>query len=175
MNNYLAPIPTGASKRAVHDFAENAARKLGYTPGSPIEDVVSKLGGKVCYNDVFDDDEPDSIRAESVGEFYIYLSSFTSPQRDRFTIAHELGHYLLHFPAIRKQHPEGKMIATRWVDESDQNLVRTEWEANWFAAAFLMPEAEFLSRLSKHDISDVADTFGVSVAAAKVREKNLKG
>jgi Zn-dependent peptidase ImmA (M78 family) len=34
-------------------------------------------------------------------------------------------------------------FATRWVDETNENLKRAEWEANWFAAAFLMPSGAF--------------------------------
>jgi Zn-dependent peptidase ImmA (M78 family) len=48
---------------------------------------------------------------------------------------------------------------------------REEWEANWFSAAFLMPEEEFRSAFNAHDgdLSEVASIFSVSIAAAKVR------
>ena len=175
MPDYKAPIPTNASKKAVHDFAELAAKKLGYTPGAPIEDIVDRLGGDICYHDILENDVPDSRKVEDFGDFAIFLSSLTSPQRDRFTVAHELGHYLLHFPRVRKSAPESGMIATRWVDESNDGLVRAEWEANWFAAGFLMPEGEFLKRLDdSSSIDQVASYFGVSKAAAEVRARNLK-
>jgi Zn-dependent peptidase ImmA (M78 family) len=175
MPSYKPPIPTNASKKAVHDFAELAAKKLGYAPGAPIEDVVDRLGGEICYHDILENGVPDSIKVEDFGNFSIFLSSLTSPQRDRFTVAHELGHYLLHFPRVRKVEPESGMVATRWVDEAVDSLVRAEWEANWFAAGFLMPETEFLKKSrSGASLDEVASYFGVSKAAAEVRAKNLK-
>jgi Zn-dependent peptidase ImmA (M78 family) len=89
------------------------------------------------------DDESGSIVARATGDFTVYLSRHTSSKRDRFTIAHELGHLLLHFQAIKKMSPNAIMRATRNVDKNDPDQERAEWEANWFAAAFLMPAEEF--------------------------------
>ena len=173
MEQYKPPVPTMASKQQIHAFAEAAAKKLSYVAGGPIRDVVARLGGVTEHSDPFEDEIPESIRVERKGKFAIYISSLTSSERDRFTIAHELGHYLLHYPKLLQQNPTAKMNATRWVDESQQTLVRAEWEANWFAAAFLMPKAQFLLALGAGTLSDVADKFGVSEAAAGVRAKSL--
>lgn len=52
---------------------------------------------------------------------------------------------------------------------------RTEYEANWFAASFLMPEDKFRAAYSAtaKDIFEVAAKFRVSVSAALVRAKTL--
>jgi Zn-dependent peptidase ImmA (M78 family) len=49
-------------------------------------------------------------------------------------------------------------------------LVRCEWEANWFASAFLMPADEFKAAYA-HGIA--SETFGVTAAAVEVRAKTL--
>ena len=172
---YSLPIPTQANKQQIHAFAEAAAKKLSYVSGGPIRDVVTKLGGTTEHSDPFEVDIPDSIRVEKKGRFTIYISSLTSSERDRFTIAHELGHYLLHFPKLLKDDPSARMLATRWVNESKADQVRAEWEANWFAAAFLMPKAEFEAAHAKYtgDLSKIATAFGVSEAAATIRAKSL--
>lgn len=51
----------------------------------------------------------------------------------RFTAAHEIGHALLHSTA-----PMGYAFRSDYVEETDP-----EWQADQFAAAFLMPEAAF--------------------------------
>ena len=51
-----------------------------------------------------------------------------------------------------------------------------EWQANWFAASFLMPAKEFKAALKKTDanIFTVAKKFNVSIAAAFTRAKALR-
>jgi predicted transcriptional regulator len=171
------PISTRASKGQVHLFAEHVAGQLQFRPGDSLEPVVTRLGGKIEYHSPLDTQgrAPESIIVENMRAFTIYVPSTTSPQRDRFTIAHELGHLFLHYPMVQKLHPGSPMVATRWVDPSDPEQQRAEWEANWFAAAFLMPEAPFRQHwTSKHaDASLVAAAFGVSEQAASVRAKSL--
>ena len=50
---------------------------------------------------------------------------------------------------------------------------RVEWEANWFAAGFLMPAAEFTSVCRAADLAEAARHFKVSVPAAEARAKAL--
>lgn len=119
---------------------------------------------------MFDDDQTDAIVVEPDKSFVIRLSSETGALRDNFTIAHELGHLLLHWPKVRKAHDGCGMRATRRVDESQDSLVRCEWEANWFASAFLMPEADFREAYS---VGVASETFGVTQAAVEVRAKTL--
>jgi Zn-dependent peptidase ImmA (M78 family) len=103
-----------------------------------------------------------------------------STVRQRFTIAHELGHYELH--------KDGEEL---FVDKSfkvlfrDQNSGagedRKELEANAFAAALLMPEKLVRKEITKNsfDLSDedsmkkLAKAFHVSVPAMTFRISNL--
>lgn len=171
------PIPTNAAKANVHGFAEQLAAKLGFSPGASIKPLVSRLGGRIEYKNPvgFASMLPESIVVRSTRDFTIFVPSMTSQERDRFTIAHELGHLFLHYPLVLKKFPGATMIATRWVDESDQIQQRAEWEANWFAAGFLMPSKAFSDAFSGvgKSIPAVASRFGVSPAAAEVRAKNL--
>lgn len=65
------------------------------------------------------------------------------------------------------------MRATRWVDDSDPDLQRCEWEANWFAASFVMPESRFRASFNQGGVPAVVSEFGVSEKAAMVRAKSL--
>jgi Zn-dependent peptidase ImmA (M78 family) len=173
----MVPQPTSLSKSGIFEFAEKLAQALSYVPpASDIKSVVSRLGGKIIVKDFWSTGGPaaESLHVVSANGFMIFLPDHTSVTRDNFTIAHELGHYLLHyvFSGLAKDNRE--FIAYRYGHpEVDQ---RTEWEANWFAAAFLMPQKEFSTLFKKLNgsIDGVAEYFLVTTSAAEVRAKDLQ-
>ena len=176
----LSPIPTRLLKAKVHGLAEAAASRLKFEPGDAMEPLVARLGGRIEYKtaDTNFDRLPESIVVRSANDFTIFLPSVTSVVRDRFTIAHELGHFFLHYAMILRNSPGATMVATRWVNEDDDDLKRAEWEANWFAAAFLMPATKFEKCFVENKnfpnfINIVAAKFGVSPKAAEVRAQSL--
>lgn len=157
-------VPSGASKKAVEAYASSVARSVGLTAGGSVSALTTALGGRIRYREL--DElmvEHGSIYVHGVSDFDIILPQFTSPRRDRFTIAHELGHYFVH-----SKQGEIPIIATR------SGSTRIEWEANWFAAALLMPETEFLTEWKATlDLRIVASRFDVSEQAAEIRRKSL--
>lgn len=167
---YLAPIPSRARKEAVWKFAEGQREVVGLKDGFQLSQLVTNNGGRIEYINFLDDDQTDAIIVEPDSSFLIRLSSLTQPLRDNFTIAHELGHWLMHWPQVRKAASGHGMKATRSVDRSSEALIRCEWEANWFASAFLMPEDAFRRAYADGVASEM---FGVSDAAVEVRAKSL--
>jgi Zn-dependent peptidase ImmA (M78 family) len=102
------------------------------------------------------------------GEFAVIVSRDDPPERQRFTIAHEVGHRLLH-PAY-ESHGMLDQLAAR----SDYG--RIESVVNHFAACLLMPRSwiravaqreHFLERSVL--IAETARRFDVSRAAAEIR------
>jgi Zn-dependent peptidase ImmA (M78 family) len=161
----------------VHAFAEALAQKLQFGVGSPIEPLVSRLGGRIEYKNPvgFETKLPESIVVRSMSDFTVYVPTMTSLERDKFTIAHELGHLFLHYPLVQAANSSATMVATRWVNENDEAQKRAEWEANWFAAAFLMGGQDFrrVYQQKNGNIDLVASMFGVSVPAAEIRKSTL--
>lgn len=163
---------SGLSKAAVYSFAEQLCGQLEFKPGDDIDDLVRRIGGRVkMQNTLFEDPEKSgSLLVHSPDNFEIIVPAHTSPTRDRFTVAHELGHYFLHYLWRRRSvaMPD-QMIALR------KGSDRVEWEANWFAAGFLMPEKAFKKAFRNHagSISAVAREFQVSQQAAEVRASQL--
>lgn len=172
------PVPTRLLKARVHSVAEDAAARLKFGPGDAMEPLVARLGGRIEYKtaDINSEKLPESIVVKAINDFTIFLPSVTSVVRDRFTIAHELGHLFLHYPLVSAGRSGVVMIATRWVDETDKALQRAEWEANWFAAAFLMPSVVFqnIFENSGRSIEITAVRFGVSSKAAEIRAQSLR-
>lgn len=171
--SYSAAQQSGLNRSQVESLAENIALQLGVSPGEDLAGAIAKAGGRVRYCEFRDLQESDSGSLQVHGEnnFEIFISYNTSPLRDRFTVAHELGHYVLHF-LYPRQHSAIKpetLQATRYGSD------RAEWEANWFAAAFLMPGEAFRASFERWNGNTalIAQQFGVSESAAKVRAKTL--
>lgn len=167
---YVAASQSNLTKGQVYQIAESFAKQFDYTPGGDIHALVERLGGRVTVADSLgmDPTQSGSLYVDGPEDFKIVLPAHTGPSRDRFTIAHELGHYVLHY-LWDPQKAVGKMMATR------RGSDRIEWEANWFAAAFLMPSEEFRREYALHggDLSALAHRFGVSAQAAEVRARGL--
>lgn len=156
------PEPTNKPKAHVLKEAEAFAQRHGFLPGDRIEPLVARLGGEITYLGSFEslEAEDGSLSVYGPRHFTIRVSAFTGVERDRFTIAHELGHYVLH-----SREGECPIQATRF------GSTRVEWEANWFAAAFLMPADDFAETCRRHDYDSaiVAARYLVSPRAAETR------
>lgn len=102
----------------------------------------------------------------------ILLNPDDSRNRQRFTCAHELGHY-------NKRAQTGDDQEWRYVDErnflSSQGTDPDERYANQFAAALLMPTDEVWDRAKSNgsDVAALAAEFGVSADAMNFRLINL--
>lgn len=95
------------------------------------------------------------IRSE--GKAVIGVNSSNAPVRQRFTIAHELGHYLIHPPGTDDVHIDSG-FEIRFRDEvSSQGTDKSEQEANFFAAELLMPQKFLQSDLGNVGKIDLVD------------------
>ncbi|MNN80029.1 hypothetical protein D3C81_1967230 [compost metagenome] len=107
-------------------------------------------------------------RLEHNDDGWLYVCEYNRDEvsyRNRFTIAHELGHVVLgHVTDERSP----KRDTTFTNDDPDERY------ANAFAATLLMPE-KYVRKLyrSARNIQELADAFGVSTAAMNFRLKNL--
>jgi Zn-dependent peptidase ImmA (M78 family) len=110
--------------------------------------------------------QPDPAKPDS---FVIKVNRFDNPDRQRFTIAHEIAHFLLHRDRI------GNGVIDNVLYRSNLSS-RMEVEANQLAAELVMPMKEVRARLMAEgraidgDLAeDMADDFRVSVPAMRVR------
>ena len=100
--------------------------------------------------------------------YTVALSSQTSWERQRFSLAHELGHIVLH-----RLIPETRSFETRTVFTPPGGKAEERF-CNAFAAELLMPHSPFMTALTKIQMNvagliDLALTFQVSVTAAAYR------
>jgi len=96
--------------------------------------------------------------------------------RARFTVAHELGHVIVHAPYLC-QSTSCKQYSTgvRLNRSSLAPYEDPEVQANVFAARFLMPtnQVKIMLKAGANEY-EIAATFGVSVEAARYRIQKLK-
>ncbi|MEI7560479.1 MAG: ImmA/IrrE family metallo-endopeptidase [Actinomycetes bacterium] len=97
------------------------------------------------------------------------------PNRKRFTMAHELAHWILHRDAPpSKETPRATIISSDGV-RNDDPLPLAEAEANAFAAALLLPAALFRPAFAAcdGDFPTLIDEFASTNAALERRSKTL--
>jgi hypothetical protein len=124
--------------------------------------------------------DPESHRLEVLLSTGSYESLCRGYPRPRYTVAHELGHVLLHTgEIIRLGQLDARSQAAMHRGAKEHPAYRdTEWQANAFASALLMPVAAIhamrleAGRLPTPDA--VARAFGVSVQAAQIRLDNFR-
>lgn len=100
----------------------------------------------------------------------VYVNSLESPQRQRFTLAHEIGHLVERSAAGDQEYSFEEGARARGA-QYDLH----EFYADEFAGALLMP-AEELRQLKEQGYSEVAIAahFGVSIPALVKRQERLK-
>jgi Zn-dependent peptidase ImmA (M78 family) len=138
-------------------------RKAWHVPTGPIVHLVRTLetrGIVLTQLPAVDSETIDAFSAALHGRPMIVLSNKGNPMRQRFSVAHELGHLLLH------PHPApGSHVHER--------------EANTFAAEFLMPAAEIRDRLPTPvdipTLKETADGYGESTLRRTMAALNRLG
>jgi len=112
-------------------------------------------------------EESGSLKKDKFGKWIMTINSLHHPHRQRFTIAHELGHYIKHTILTEN------FIDTTFFRNEESNQM--EHEANKFAAELLMPQVlfeKYITEVSKQ-VEDVAKYFQVSSMAVRIRAKQL--
>ena len=138
------------TRKDIEKYAEKLLEELGINEMPiPINKIAEYAG---CQVKAFDDDK-DGVSGVFMVNKSIPMIGYNgnqSPVRQRFTIAHELGHFILH------SHNDPKEV---YVDHNTFPLFRdensstgaslVEQQANAFAAALLMPERLIAEEVKK--------------------------
>lgn len=157
---------------SVEPTVDNSPQEIAYkirnylgVPAGPIDNIVSLLeknGVIVMFLDVDDMDKFDGLTMFTTNQApVIWINRNIPNDRKRFSLAHELGHLVMHLRSENLEKPE------------DQK----EIEANEFAGEFLMPESqcrEDLHNLKYKDLGMKKYYWKVSKAAIIYRAKELK-
>lgn len=146
-------------------------------PPVDLADLTEQLGLQVVYKEL----EPDTsgVLVRNDEHAVVGVNASHHPNRQRFTIAHEVGHFVLHGdqPSVFLDEHLVHFRADLTSGVHDPQ----ETEANTFAAALLMPEEWLRRDLAERpiDASDekavawLAERYGVSQQALTIRLTTL--
>jgi Zn-dependent peptidase ImmA (M78 family) len=148
----------------------------------PVRQLAKKSGAELVYQGL--DSDLSGFVYREAQQAVIGVNTTHSQTRQNFTIAHELGHLLLH--QKETVHYDNNFPIHLRSGLSSEGTDDTEKEANYFAAVLLMP-ANFLEKdlkeavqksggmyfLDDDVISSLAKRYGVSTQALIIRLKNL--
>ena len=164
-------------RRRVEDLLE----KHGVTTAPvPVEKIARSLGARMRFSPL--DEELSGMIYIKGDTPIIGVNSQHHPNRQRFTIAHEIGHLLLHRAEIIDQVHVDKRFPVLMRDaNSATGTERMEIEANQFASELLIPSFLLAEMLNKQgfDIDDekplerLAKKFRVSRQALEFRIRNM--
>lgn len=147
------------------------------TPPIPVDELAKKLGARLVFEPF--EGQLSGMLFRDGGSIVIGVNSADAYTRQRFTIAHEIGHLLLH-----KEQSVFVDKPVRRDAVSSMGTERQEIGANRFAAELLMPRSLVIKEVQKRLkskkewtperlISDLARTFKVSPQAMEYRLINL--
>ena len=145
----------------------------GLKPPVPVEELARQLDISEIRDLTTEGFEGGLITDEARSHGFILVNRAAIAGRRRFTVGHELGHFLL----THHKPPPGGFLCTRddmrrWDEKEKSAIVRMEVEANEFSALLLMPPPLWRAEAGKFgdpDLSQIvalARTFGVSKEAA---------
>jgi len=140
-------------------------------PPVPVETIAENLEIQIRFEAAEDNLSGALIRKPR--EVVIGVNSAHHPNRQRFTIAHEIGHFILH-KGIKLHVDEDFRVNLR-----DGSASREEIEANAFAAELLMPteyithDTKRYDRIDQATIQRLARRYQVSQKAMEIKLTNL--
>jgi len=143
-------------------------------PPVPIEKILKKLKIELKHGNL---GEVSGLLLRSGASATIGVNATQAPVRQRFTIAHELGHYLLHAGLLSHVDKDYR-VNYRSAESSEATNVE-EIEANFFAASILMPrqflinENAVLALDNDAEVERLAKRFAVSRHAMSLRLANV--
>lgn len=121
--------------------------------------MAKKLGINVIFDNL--DADTSGIMLQKKNKTRIAINSSHHINRQRFTLAHEIGHFHLH---LLNKEDEAIFVDKRFFRnvESSKGSTRIEIEANAFAACLLMPKKFMRKSIVNPVISDI-DVFKLAL------------
>ena len=131
-------------------------------PPVPVEQIAQLRGARIRY--VAFDGELAGLLFEEQGQIIIGVNMSHPKTRQRFTIAHELGHLELHH--LRAFHIDRnfRAVSTGKAGGAGQASGASEVEANAFAAELLMPAALLLQDVQGYPLDYEGDALLATLA-----------
>lgn len=153
-----------------YEDEDEIIRKYAVVAPVDVKSIIKEIGLTYVARDL-PDGESGSIEYDG-WNCVIAVNANEGPQRQRFTAAHELGHFLLHRDLLKKHRHLDRLFDEAAKRNPEQPLeYRHEMQANQFAARLLMPKQTIEKAIASgvDTIHELATKFDVSRQAMKNR------
>jgi Zn-dependent peptidase ImmA (M78 family) len=165
--------------RIKRELAAILERANVVAPPVPVEKIAKMLGARIQQANF--NNQVSGILVRKGDDVVIGVASEQSKNRQRFTIAHELGHLILH--EGEEVHVDREFRVKLRSRVSSEAVDVDEIEANAFAAGLLMPETLLRKDVKNFDVDfedasqvdSLAKRYNVSSQAMTFRLLNLLG
>lgn len=142
-------------------------------------DLVRELRLGPVFDNTLPEDVSGLIRKRSDGEWEIVINAKHSEVRQKFTAAHEIGHFIHHRNRLEIAGGTSDTLAYR----SDEKLTPhsaigwlQEYQANQFASSLLVPQRALQDAVERGmNENELAKHFGVSLAAIRIKRGPAPG
>lgn len=149
-----------------------AIRRAQQSPPVDLKGLASEFGIRI-HSAWLDEGVSGELVPLGGDRFQINVSANDNPKRQRFTAAHELGHYFLHRHLIGAGIGDDRAYRSTGVGRYHNTAIGPleETEANRFASNLLMPQhlLDLLAGMGKTTPAEMADALQVSLPAMRVR------
>lgn len=164
----------------ITDFERDKLRAFCGELGGDIKKLASDLGLVIEFNDMWPYEEGYLEYAPTCGspsKYRVVVNRAASIERQRFTIAHEIAHFLLHrdkgeftFRVETRHRSDDPFIYLEPKDKQE------EIEAFNFARALLLPPNQFTPAYYRLEgnVAQLSKLFVVSQEVVKIRVRQLK-
>lgn len=161
-------------REEIETIAHNLRAEIGIVSFFPVPVAkIAELKGFECVLFTPPNKRTNNISGlvDHVGKT-IHINKLDSNLRQRFTIAHEIGHIQLH--GDKEDYVDYRV--EEMPDNLDTDKISKEKEADYFAGCLLMPKEVFCEKYKefKGNLIQVAKFFGVSTQAAWKRSNALE-
>ena len=133
------------SKKEIESSAQNILDEVDYKSKSVnLENICSLLAnemGLIVEHNVEPTYDPSILGTLSFSPIKIKIFRSTNHNRERFTLAHEIGHLILgHGEFMKEEYTQNSDFRLEnYSPDVVREIVRMEWQANYFASCLLLP------------------------------------
>ena len=160
-------------QKEIDQIIDGIREQYGTCPDQSIVEIVRKCGLTIYLHD-FGEDSSVIKGAMDFKERAIYINKDMPERNQVFTIAHELGHYVI--DGHHNQDVRYRIDFHSDLFPSNPTANLQETEANYFAGEILMPEATIRKKLrqnpqdaTKEQVKQLAKYFKISELALRIR------
>jgi Zn-dependent peptidase ImmA (M78 family) len=156
-------------RKRIQELVEKVLRENSVDrPPVPVERIAKALGIQILHQK-YEEADVSGFLYRDATRAIIGVNRTHHSNRKRFTIAHEIGHFLLHKGNFKEVHVDRAFQVKLRNDLSSQGTDFEEVEANAYAAELLLPSSFIREDLAEMGAVDIEDEESIKTLARRYK------